>query len=199
MAKDFRHYRALAEQLKKHVDRETEEAVLAGMDYVSSSSKPEVKVAWAREAMQRMDQHLDPETCIKVREECACVKSNEKSIFARNFRRLRKLYPDDSEYLDEVVKYLNATTPLQRCGEVTREWDKIYSVIARGQCVCPVLHEGLREPLSITWCHCCKGSLLSVYRYVFPEQTCEMAIVRTIAGGAEECCFVTTWRTNDGP
>jgi len=194
MTKDSRHYRALAAQLGKYVDAPTQEALLDGMNYVTSSSKPEVKVGWAREMMQRMDAVLEPETCIKIREGCACVLSNEKSIYARTFRKLRKLYPDDDQYLDEVVKYLNATAPLRRCGEVTREGDRIYSVIGRGQCACPVLHDGLHGPISVTWCHCSKGSLLSVYRHVFPDKHCEMEIVRTVATGAEDCCFVTTYR-----
>jgi len=33
------------------------------------------------------------------REGCACVVSNQKSIYARNFRRLRKIYADDVAYL----------------------------------------------------------------------------------------------------
>lgn len=189
----YRHYRALAEQLGKYVDKDTQDAILVGMDKVNSSSKPEDKVSWACELMRRMDSRLDAETRIKVREGCACVVSNENSIYARNFRRLRKLYPDDDTYIDEVIKYLNATAPLRRCGEVTRDGDKIYSVIARGQCGCPVLHKGLRDPISVTWCHCSKGSLLSVYRLVFPDKVCDMEIVRTIATGADECCFVTTY------
>jgi hypothetical protein len=139
MAKEFRHYRALADQLGKHVDAETRAALLAGMDHVTGSSGPEVRVCWAREMMQRMDRLLDAETCAKVREGCACVVSNEKSIYARNFRRLRK-------------------------------------------------------PISMAWCHCSKGSLLNVYRHVFPGKTCEMEIVHTIATGADDCCFVTTYR-----
>jgi hypothetical protein len=58
------------------------------MDYVNQSSKPEVKVEWARELMQRMDTFLNAEACIKVREDCACLLSNEKSIYAQTFRRL---------------------------------------------------------------------------------------------------------------
>lgn len=194
MTKDYRHYRVLAEQLSKYSDKDTKEAILAGMDKVSNSSKPEDKVRWVCELMQRMDRLLDMETCIKVREGCACVVSNEKSIYARNFRRLRKLYPNDSEYLDEVVEYLNSTAPLRRCGDVSREGDRIYSIISRERCSCPVLHEGLREPISVTWCHCSKGSLLSVYRQVFPDRVCQMEIVRTIATGADDCCFATTYR-----
>jgi hypothetical protein len=195
MATNFRHYRALAEQLSKHVDADTQAALLAGMDGVTNSSKPEIKAAWAREMMRRMDHLLKPETRIIVREGCACLLSNEKSIYARTFRKLRRLYPDDDDrYLDEVVAYLNSTAPLRRCGEVTRTGDRITSVIAHGACSCSALREGLREPISVTWCHCCKGSLLSVYRHVFPDRTCAMEIVGTVATGAEECCFVTEYR-----
>jgi hypothetical protein len=197
MAEKFRHYRVLAEQLGKYADQDTQMAILDGMNYVTASSKLEVKVGWASEVMQRMDRMLDPETCIKIREGCACVLSNEKSIYARTFRKLRKRYPNEDEYIDEVVKYLNSTSPLRRCGDVTRDGDRIYSVIGRGQCACPVLHDGLRAPISITWCHCSKGSLLSVYRYVFPEKECQMEIVRTVATGADECCFVTSFRLKE--
>ena len=194
MSKDFRHYRVLAAQLSKYVEADTQAAVLAGMDRIRNSSQPEDKVRWAGVLMERMDSLLDSETCIKVREGCACVLSNENSIYARNFRRLRKLYPDDDHYLDKVVSYLNATTPLRRCGEVSRDGDRIISVIAHGKCDCPVLHDGLHEPISVTWCQCSKGSLLSVYRHVFPEKVCQMEIVSTIASGGQECCFVTTYR-----
>lgn len=194
MPKVYRHYRVLAEQLSQHVDLDTQRAVLDGLDYLGGSPKPKVRVRWAREAMERLDTLLDPETRIRVREGCACVLSNEKSIYAQSFRKLRKLYRDDDAYLDEVVKYLNATTPLRRCSEVTREGDTLYSVIAWGTCGCPVLHEGLHGTLSSTWCHCSKGSLLSVYRYVFPERVCHMEIVRTIAQGAEDCSFAVTYR-----
>ena len=194
MSKSLRHYRVLDKQLRKHVDDEISRSLLAGLDYVKAGSKPEVKAQWAYELMERMDRLLDEETCIKVREGCACVQSNEKSIYAKTFCKLRKLYPDDEDYIREVIAYLNSTEPLRRCGEVTRQEDEIYSVIARGSCECSVVREGLSQPISKTWCQCCKGSLLSVYRHVFNDRTCEMDIVRTIATGADECCFVTRYR-----
>jgi hypothetical protein len=194
MAEKYRHYRVLAERLAEHAGPEKRDAVLAGLDGVRGGSSPAVKVEWARAAMERLDALIEPETCIRIREECACLLSNEKSIYARNFRRLRNQYPDDDAYLDAVVDYLNATAPLRRCGEVTREGDRLYSVIGREQCACPVLHDGLEGgTLSVTWCHCSKGSLLSVYRHVFPEKVCEMDIVSTVATGGDECRFVTTY------
>ena len=197
MAKDSRHYRMLSQQLARHVDPDTQTALLAGMDYVTSSSKPDVRVGWAREMMAHMEGVLDPETCITVREGCACVLSNENSIYARMFRKLRKLHPDDDDYIDEVTRYLNATEPLRRCGDVTRDGDRIISVIARGRCDCPVLHAGLHDPISRTWCQCSKGSLLSVYRTVFPDRMCEMEIISTVASGGDECRFATTYRREE--
>ena len=100
--------------------------------------------------------------------------------------------------MDEVIRYLNATEPLRRCGEVTRDGDRIISVIARGRCDCPVLHEGLHAPISRTWCQCSKGSLLSVYRTVFADRICEMEIISTVASGGDECRFATTYRPMEG-
>ena len=193
MPKPFRHCRVLDEQLRKCVDDRTRATLLAGMDCVSESSRPEVKAAWVYEMMQRMDRLLDRSTCIKVREGCACVLSDEQSIYAKTFRKLRKLHPDDEEYIQKVVAYLNGTAPLRRCGEVTRRGGEICSVIGRGICGCPVVREGLSQPIWRTWCRCGKGSLLSVYRYVRLDRRCEMDIVRTVAGGADECVFVTRY------
>jgi len=92
-----------------------------------------------------------------------------------------------------VEAYLDGTRPLRRCGEVTRCGDVIHSVIGREACGCSVVRQGLVEPISVTWCHCCKGSLLSVYRYVFPERICRMEVVSTIASGGGACCFTTTY------
>ena len=140
-----------------------------------------------------MDRMLEPEVCARVREECACVLSNSTSIYARTFRRLRKQQSDDDCYIDAVIEYLNGTRPLRRCGVVTREGDRIYSTIAEDSCECPVIREGLDSPISQTWCRCSVGSLLCVYREVFPERRCTMEIVETIAGGGARCRFVTTF------
>ncbi|HHW10466.1 MAG TPA: hypothetical protein GXX29_10865 [Firmicutes bacterium] len=197
MAKEYRHLRVLREQLEKAVATDVKEQILSGMDYIREGSSPEVKAKWAYELMERMNRLLDADTCIKVREKCACVLSNENSIYAKGFRRIRRQYPDDHEYLREVVAYLNSTKPLRRCGAVSLEGTDIHSVIGRGACACPVIAKGLGQldhPMPRTWCHCCKGSLLSVYEHVFPGRMCEMEIAATVASGADECRFITRYR-----
>lgn len=193
MKGEFRHYRVLCEQLQREVDDATVEALLSGMDRVHDGSLPEAKAAWAVEMMRRLDGTLDEETRIRVRERCACVFSGERSVYAQQFRRLRKQHRDDDAYLDAVVAYLDGTRPLRRCGEVTRCGDVVHSVIGRETCGCSAVRQGLTEPISLTWCQCCKGSLLSVYRYVFPERACYMEIVSTIASGGVTCHFTTTY------
>ena len=168
MAKEFRHLRVLREQLENYTDIETQSKILNNMNYIKDSSNPETKAQWADEITRRMDTHLDDETCNKVRENCACLLSNEKSIYAKTLRKLRKQYEDDIEYLNAVVDYLNSTKPLLRCGEVSLDGEKIVCIIARS-CECSAL-KGLTKPISVTWCHCCKGSILSVVKHVFPEK-----------------------------
>ena len=159
MSKEYRHLRALRQQLEEYTDEENKDNVLRGMDYIRDTSSSEIKAQWADEITKRLDKYLDEDTRIKVREKCACIISNEKSIYAQTFRRLRKQHPDDTDYLVAVVDYLNSTTPLLRCGEVSLDGDKIITVLARNLCECSALKNGLSNPISITRGHCCKGSI----------------------------------------
>lgn len=193
MGKEFRHLRVLREQLEENTDKEIQSKVLGGMDYIKDSSSPKIKAKWAEEIIERLDKHVDKETCIKIRENCACLKSNEKSIYVQMFKRLRKQYIDDHEYLNAVVDYLNATTPLRRCGEVSLDNGKIITVIARNHCDCQVISKGLKNTLPVTWCHCCKGSILSVIKYIYPNKKCDMIIKETVASGGRICAFESTF------
>ena len=193
MGKEFRHMRVLREQLDVYADKEMQMKILSGMEYVKDGSTPDIKAKWAKEITKRLDEYLDSETCIKIRENCACLKSNEKSVYAQTFKKLRKQHDDDYDYLHAVVDYLNSTKPLRRCGEVELSGDKITTIIARGRCECQVLKNGLTNPISITWCHCCKGSILSVIKYIFPKKKCNMIIKETAASGGELCLFEATF------
>jgi hypothetical protein len=193
MGKEYRHLRVLREQLQENADAETSSKILDGIEYIKDNSNPEIKAQWADEVTRRMDACLDVETCIKIRENCACLKSNEKSIYAQTFRRLRKKYSNNSDYLNAVVEYLNSTTPLRRCGEVSLDDDKIITVIAREHCDCQVIAKGQINPISVTWCHCCKGSILSVLKYIFPQEKCNIIIIETYASGGKTCTFQTTF------
>lgn len=193
MRKEYRHLRVLREQLEENTDKEIQSKVLDGMEYIKDNSSPEIKAKWAVEIVERLDKYIDKETCIKIRENCACLKSNEKSIYAQMFRRLRKQNNDDSKYLNAVVDYLNITTPLRRCGEVSLNNGKIITVIARNHCDCQVISKGLKDPLSATWCHCCKGSILSVIKYIYPDKKCNIIIKETTASGGKTCTFETTF------
>ena len=55
MAKEYRHYRTIAEQLgKQDVDADTRQAILADMDYLSDGSSLRSKANWACELMRRL-------------------------------------------------------------------------------------------------------------------------------------------------
>ena len=194
MGKEYRHLRVLRQQLEKRANEEVTDEILRGMDYIKDTSGPNVKMQWADEITKRLDSFLDEKTRIKVRENCACIISNEKSIYAQTFRRLRKQRLNDADYLSAVVDYLNSTAPLLRCGEVSLDGDKIITVIARNSCECSVLKNGLTKPVSVTWCHCCKGSILSVVKHIFLNKECRMIIKETIASGGKECIFETEFQ-----
>ena len=141
-----------------------------------------------------MDARLDENTRTEIRENCACLMSNDNSVYAKEFRRLRKQCADEDEYLRAAVEYLNGTTPLRRCGAVTLRGGAVLTEIARGRCECPTIRDALIRPISVTWCHCCKGNMLSVIRRLFPERQCDMRIVETIATGGAVCLFEARFR-----
>ncbi|MHB1318796.1 MAG: hypothetical protein ACYCYF_09290, partial [Anaerolineae bacterium] len=116
---EMRHSRVLREQLIANLDPATASTVVEGLGILGEGAQPEARAAWAAEAMRRLDTMLDEETRMRIREGCACVQSNEKSVYAREFRRLRRQYAEDAAYLTAVVSYLDGTRPLRRCGEVT--------------------------------------------------------------------------------
>lgn len=193
MKREYRHLRVLRAKLEAAADAETCAAILDGMDDIRDTSNPAKKVRWANEMMARMERSLDSDTCISVREQCACLVSNESSVYAKTFRRLRKQYADDGLYLQAVIDYLNATAPLRRCGEVSAEDGRITTVIARNRCDCQGIAKGAIRPVSTTWCQCCKGCIRSVLRYIFPDRACEMVIRETYASGGETCTFTATF------
>jgi len=191
MAKEYRHLRVMREQLEKYTDIETQSKILNGMDYIKDSSKSDIKMQWADKITTRLDDYLDEKTRIKVRENCACILSNEKSTYAQKIKHLKKQYIDNTEYLNAVVDYLNSTG---RCGNVSLDGEKIITTISHNRCICAVLKNGLVDPISVTWCHCCKGSILSVIKHIFSEKECKMIIKGTVASGGKDCTFETIFK-----
>jgi hypothetical protein len=190
-----KHLEKLQSQIDNKLGEGKADEILAGLDYVTGKETPQEAAEWARAVVERLENQIDGEALIEIREECACIKANKYSAYNKKyFKELRAQHPEDDEaYLKVVVDFLNVHN---RCGRYIEYIDgKIISHFSFGEaCVCTTIKGGWAAPPSSTWCRCCQGSLKSIYNYVFPDKVCRIDIVETFATGGNDCVFVT-WYT----
>ncbi len=152
---------------------------MAGCERLRTGAKPEQKADWYRVAIQQMDKLLDKTTRIRVREMCAC------SLTPFRLRPMKRLH-DANPNLDD---FLAAVQKSQLMGaEVKCRGNKVHIRFGTSSCVCHAIRAS-KEPVSITYCHCCKGHLMGLLAAAFGEPV-KMDIVETHISGGKDCCFV---------
>jgi hypothetical protein len=190
-----KHLMKLHNQIDMNLGKGKADEILAGLDYVTGKETPQEAAEWARAVINRLEEKIDNETLISIREECACIKANKYSAFNKKyFKEIREKHPEDDEaYLKAVVDFLNIHN---RCGKrIKYDNGRIISHFSFGKaCVCTTIKGGWTAPPSTTWCRCCQGSIKSIYNFVFPDKVCHMDIMETFATGGTDCVFVT-WYT----
>lgn len=190
-----KHHAALRTQIVKQVGKEKGMEVLTGIKEPTGEETPDERAKWASEVSECLEKSLDSEALVKVRQECACVKTNKYSAYNQKyFPAIRQANPDDEDYLKAVTEFLNGRP---RIGKQVEYVDgKIITHMGEGKgCGCFVIKGGWEKPPTTTWCLCCQGTLFSVYQFIFPEKTCNMEIIETHATGGNDCVFAT-WYTD---
>ncbi|MDF2884307.1 MAG: hypothetical protein K0R54_4874 [Clostridiaceae bacterium] len=188
-----KHSDKLKKYMNQYLGNERTGEILQGLKDLTGEETPAQCADWAYEVNDRLEKNIDPELLINIRQECACIKANKYSPYVKYFKAIREKHEDDNEYLKEVAEFLNGRG---RCGKkVELVGGKIFSHYGFGTtCVCYPIKGGWDKPPSTTWCRCCQGTLLSIYKLVFPEKKCNMDIVETFASGGSDCVFIT-WYT----
>ncbi len=189
-----KHCEKLKKYINQYLGKGRADEILDGLDELTGEETPEQCAVWASEVNERLENGIDPDMLIKIREECACIKANKYSPYVKYFKEIRDKYENDEEYLQAVAEFL---TGRGRCGKKVEYINgKIYSHYGFGNsCVCYVIKGGWQKPPSKTWCRCCQGTLLSIYKLVFPNKQCNMDIVETYATDGKDCIFAT-WYTD---
>ncbi len=183
-----KHYITLCRQIEKKVPKDRR-AMLADIPAPSGEETPEERAKWATEVSRLLECSLDPDTLADVRQACACVKTNRYSAYHQKyFPEIRRQHPDDEAYLKAVAAFLNGRPRIGKKVEY-RDGKLITSMGEEKGCGCFVIRGGWEKPPTTTWCLCCQGTLYSVYRFIFPEKVCRMAIVETHATGGSDCVF----------
>ena len=189
-----KHCERLVKQIDSHIGNGMGEEILSGLCDVTGEETPQECAKWADDVSKRLEEKIDPNKLIQIRQECACIKTNKYSAYNRKyFKELREKYEDETEYLIAVASFLNGRPRVGRKVELVD--GKIITHMGAGStCGCFAVKNGWKRPSSITWCRCCQGTLFSIYQFVLPNKICHMDIIETHATGGSDCIFAT-WYT----
>ena len=191
-----KHCDRLVEQIDLHIGKGKGKEILSDLYEVTGNETPQECAKWANSVTTRLENNIDPEKLIQIRQECACVKTNKYSAYNKKyFKELRDNNTDETSYLKAVADFLSGRP---RIGQRVEYVDgKIITYMGVGDtCGCFTIKNGWDRPESTTWCRCCQGTLYSIYRFVFPDKVCHMDIIETHATGGSDCVF-STWYTDN--
>jgi hypothetical protein len=171
------------------VAKETIAAIMAGGETVRKTAKPEVKAAWLRGAMARMDELLDLEKRIAVREGSACCLGGKRDKLSKV---IGKKYPT----LEERIAAANETH-LVFGHSVTRQPDGrvLVCFAPEGQAPyrCACLGSNVTEPISLTYCACCGGHIKHHLQQALGRRlSCDTRSSALASGQTQPCSFLYT-------
>ena len=183
---EFRNIKVLEENLTKaHVAPEITAQIMDGGETITGQSSQEARAAWMREAMQRMDQLLEPEVRHAVREKCACCLGNKRHQVSKSIAR-------DHATLEERIAAANEARFVFG-HSVTRQDDGslVVSFMPEGQehygCACL---RKVEEPLSITYCYCCGGHVKHHLQTALGRKLTVAVLSSALSsGGTRPCTF----------
>jgi predicted hydrocarbon binding protein len=162
------------------IDKEVSRTILQGWDQLPQKPKPAERAAWMKKVIDRMDNLLEEEIRFKIREDCACCISSGTTRM-KTMKKLIKENPDLESFVAAVQDsgFLGAVVELKE--------NSIYATYGVGRCVCTGIY-AIKEPVSITYCHCCKGHLIKLLEAAL-EKPLRGEVLTSCISGSDDCRF----------
>ena len=184
---EYGRIKVLAEQLVAAGIPESAAArLLEGGDSIRKTASPERKAQWMAEAMRRMDDLLDEQTCHAVREGCACCLGGKRL-------KLSKAIAKDHATLEERLRAANETPfVFGHSVSLTEDGEVLVGFSPEGQehyrCVCL---PKAKAPISITYCYCCGGHVKHHLQMALGRKL-ELTVRSSAlaSGGKQPCTFL---------
>lgn len=179
---------ALRENLERFTGPEVREQVMQGSQEITTSTNP-VKIArWMKNAVEKLEELVDEETCSQVLLYCGyhCAKVHKIASQARKHRRK---YPALEEYLEAGLCNPARGTRMERQGDIIYQYYTPQSLSRPVRCYCSLLRklpEGENAPLA--FCQCSRGFAQKVWEAVLGRPV-QIEILESCAAGARECKF----------
>lgn len=129
--------------------------------------------------MDRMDDLLDKDTIIRIRQKHTCNPSKQQ---IKEINELKDKYKNPNEFFIEYSKTLSP-------GYAEKYEDTITVSFGWDKCVCGMFRKlDIYEPVSKTWCECCNGHVIKIYSFIC-DKAVESVIQETVVCGGKDCIF----------
>lgn len=140
---------------------------------------PQEQVQLGKVIMNRMDELLDKDTLIEIRQKHCCNPSKQQIL---EINELKEKSSNLDEFFMEYSKYLSP-------GYVKKDGDLLTVSFGFTKCVCGMFRKLEKyEPISKTWCECCNGHVIKTYSMIC-DKIVTSEIVETVASGGKDCIF----------
>jgi hypothetical protein len=185
--KHYQYHRIerLAQQLRAaNIDAAIFDNIMEHGEDILRGTSPEMKAAWMKTAMLKMDQFLDLETRKSVREGCACCLGGKRLETSKAIAR-------DNETLDGRIEAANQARTVFGHSVTAVNGEIVVRFAPEGQdryrCVCL---PKAREPLPVTYCFCCGGHVKHHLQIALGRKLdCEVRSSAVSSGGRKPCVF----------
>lgn len=184
---EYGRIRILATKLEEAgISQEIRDEILAGGELVRSSTTPEKKAEWMREAMNRMDALLDLRTRNAIREGCACCLGGERLKLSKGIAAKHRSLEDRIKAANETKFVFGHSVTREKDGRI------LVSFYPEGldkyPCVCL---PKAKEPISITYCYCCGGHVKHHLQTALGlKLSCTVRSSALASGGKKPCTFL---------
>lgn len=129
--------------------------------------------------INRMDQLLDKETVVKIRQKHTC------NLTKKQIQEINELKERSQSFDKFFIEYSKLLSP----GYVKKDEDLLTVSFGWDKCVCGMFRKlDSYEPVSKTWCECCNGHVIKTYSLICGK-TVESEIQETVACGGNDCVF----------
>ncbi len=182
---EYQRIGRLAEQLEAaRIEPAVIDRIMEGGEDILRKTKAVAKADWFRQAMVKMDELIDLETCKSIREGCACALTGKRVKVSEDIAR------NNASLEDRIVAANEAHFVFGY--SVKQDGDDIVvqffpDGLEKYRCVCLPQAD---KPLPISYCYCCGGHVKHhLQKALGHKLDCTTEQTALSSGGKKPCTF----------
>lgn len=160
--------------------------IMKGGEEIEAGSSPMDKSNWFSEAMKKMENLLDHQKRVQIRECCACNLGGKRLKLTTEIRDQYSTFEDRIRAANDTKYIFGHSVELMENGKIKVQFQPDNS----SHTVCSCL-PGEFNKLSLTYCYCCGGYVKNHLQAILGETLkCTVQSSATNSGGEKPCTFI---------